>query len=402
MATTALLAQNGVKREEMHVRYRVAKANLERCYMDNAATLDRLVDWAAGIQKDSMVNILSVEFCGAVSPEGSVPFNHWLSLARLSTFEKYVRKRLDIPEELIVRSDHYIAWDELKQMVLDSDLPNKDAVMAILESENTSTGNDLDSRIGALKALDNGKTWRIIFNRYFIHMRNAYMVIVTEKSEKFYEARRRNSIPAVPGIYAQVDDNSARVLPALAGSVVPALVDQRYMYVKSNIAGLALLMANVGVEFDLGRYFSISIPVYYSAVNWFKPTIKFRTLSTKPELRVWPMTNEDGLYIGAHMGFGYYNFAFDGDWRYQDHNGTSPTFGGGLSAGYRMPISKNKRWKLELGLGAGIYPLHYDIFQNLKNVEEGKLSETCKKTYIGLDNVQVAISYRIPMKKAVL
>ena len=67
-----------------------------------------------------------------------------------------------------------------------------------------------------------------------------------------------------------------------------------------------------------------------------------------------------------------------------------------------MPISKNKRWKLELGLGAGIYPLHYDIFQNLKNVEEGKLSETCKKTYIGLDNVQVAISYRIPMKKAVL
>ena len=119
----------GMKREEMHVRYVVAKAKLERDYMNNAPVLDHIVEWAEAVQRDTMVNILSVEFCGAVSPEGSVPFNHWLSVARLNTLEKYVRKRVDIPEELIVRSDHYIAWDELKAMVLESDLPNKDEVM---------------------------------------------------------------------------------------------------------------------------------------------------------------------------------------------------------------------------------------------------------------------------------
>ena len=393
----------GMKREEMHVRYVVAKAKLERDYMNNAPVLDRIVEWAEAVQRDTMVNILSVEFCGAVSPEGSVPFNHWLSVARLNTLEKYVRKRVDIPEELIVRSDHYIAWDELKAMVLESDLPNKDEVMAVLNTENTSTGNNLDSRIAALKALDGGKTWRIIFDRYFIHMRNAYMVIVTEKSEKFYEQRRRNMVAAMPSLstVAQSQSEPVSLLP-IVSAASSALIDTRYMYVKTNLVGLGLLMGNLGVEFDLGRYLSLNIPVYYSALDYFTSTVKFRTFATQPELRVWPMTNEDGLFIGAHAGFAYYNFAFGGDWRYQDHDGTSPTLGGGLSLGYRLPISRNKNWKLEFSVGAGVYPLYYDVFHNLPNIKEGQLYDTRNKTYIGLDNINIGISYRIPMKKAVL
>lgn len=391
----------GVKKEEMHIRYRVAKAYIDKDYMNNRPVLDRIVQWTEDIQKDTMVNILSVEFCGAVSPEGSVPFNHWLSVARMTALEKYVRKRVDIPEELITRSDHYIAWDELKEMVLESDLPNKDDIMAILNTENTSVGNQLDSRIGALKAMDGGKTWRIIFNRYFIHMRNAYMVIVTEKSEKFFAARRRNMIPVLDPITAMLQHDSGPLTRQL-GSSAPVLTDTRYMYVKTNVAGLGLLMANLGVEFDLGRYLSLSIPVYYSALNYFTPTVKFRTLATQPELRVWPMKNNDWLYIGLHAGFAYYNFAFNGDWRYQDHEGKSPTLGGGLSLGCRIPISKDKRWKLELGVGAGVYPLDYDVFHNVRNVAEGQLFETRENTYIGLDNINIGISYRIPMKTKTL
>jgi hypothetical protein len=403
-ASAQIRERKDVKKEEMHIRYRVAKAYIDKGYMNNAQVLDRIVEWADDIQKDSMVNILSVEFCGAVSPEGSVPFNHWLSVARLTALEKYVRKRVDIPEEIITRSDHYIAWDELKAMVLESDLPNKDAIMEILNRENTSVGNQLDSRIGALKAMDGGKTWRIIFNRYFIHMRNAYMVIVTERSRKFYESMGKLEPADMPYMLASaamlrpMNQKLLTAVPAVASS----LVDTRYMYVKSNLVGLGMLMANVGVEFDMGRYFSFNLPVYYSALNYFTPTVKFRTFATQPEVRVWPMTNEDGLFIGAHAGFAYYNFAFGGDWRYQDHDGTSPTLGGGLTLGYRIPISKNKNWKLEFGVGAGIYPLNYDVFHNTPHVLEGQLYDTRNGTYIGLDNVQISISYRIPMKKTVL
>ena len=396
MERDSLLVDKGsgrvLKREEMHIRFVVAKSDINKDYMDNEAVLNHIVEWADKIKKDSTVNIVSVEFCGAVSPEGGVQFNHWLSLARLTALEKYVRSRVDIPEELITRSDHYIAWNELKVMIQESDLSNKAEILDILNRENTSTGNDLDSRIGALKAMDGGKTWRTIFNRYFVHMRNAYMVIVTERNEKYY-------IPEVSHPDTLRAEQMHRPGIRKDSSVVqtPQPADTMNMYVKTNVAGLGLLMANAGVEFDLGRYLSVNIPVYYSAVDYFVPTVKFRILSTQPELRVWPMTNRKGLYLGAHMGFAYYNFAFNGDWRYQDHDGKSPTLGGGLSVGYRLPITKSKKWNLEFGLGAGIYPLHYDVFYNLNDVRDGLLYETRTSTYIGLDNIHIGISYRIPM-----
>lgn len=402
-AQTHTIADDTQWREEMRIRYRVAKTYIDKAYMGNEATLQRIVEWVEERQRDTMVKIVTVEFCGACSPEGSVPFNHYLSSTRLTRLENYVRKRIDIPEEIITRSDHYIAWEELVQMVEESDLENKQEILAILRSENTSKGDQLDSRIGQLKAMDNGKTWRVIFDRYFADLRNAYMVIVTEKSDiaKMYDSRIREFLTPVscsePIPSYGVRMNAA---PLVATSATEAVAQPHYMYIKTNVVGLALLNANIGIEFDLGNYLSLSIPVSYSAVNYFKPTIKFRNLSVQPELRVWPMKNNDGLFIGGHMGFAYYNFAFDGDWRYQDHNGTTPTIGGGLSLGYRLPISQDKNWKLEFAVGAGVYPLHYDVFHNMANVKEGTLYEIRKGNYIGIDNVTIGISYRIPYKKS--
>ena len=402
-AQTHTIADDTQWREEMRIRYRVAKTYIDKAYMGNEATLQRIVEWVEERQRDTMVKIVTVEFCGACSPEGSVPFNHYLSSTRLTRLENYVRKRIDIPEEIITRSDHYIAWEELVQMVEESDLENKQEILAILRSENTSKGDQLDSRIGQLKAMDNGKTWRVIFDRYFADLRNAYMVIVTEKSDiaKMYDSRIREFLTPV-SCSEHIPSYGVRMnaAPLVATSATEAVAQPHYMYIKTNVVGLALLNANIGIEFDLGNYLSLSIPVSYSAVNYFKPTIKFRNLSVQPELRVWPMKNNDGLFIGGHMGFAYYNFAFDGDWRYQDHNGTTPTIGGGLSLGYRLPISQNKNWKLEFAVGAGVYPLHYDVFHNMANVKEGTLYEIRKGNYIGIDNVTIGISYRIPYKKS--
>jgi hypothetical protein len=398
MAQSHKMADDAQVREEMRIHFRASKTYIDKSYMNNDSALQQIVEWAEKRQRDSMVDVVSVAFYGACSPEGSVSFNHYLSSTRLSRLENYVRQRVNIPENIIIRNDHYIAWEELEKMVEESNIENKDEILAILRSENTSTGEQLDSRIRALKNMDNGKTWNMLLNRYFAHMRNAYMVIVTKKSElaeRLEELRTPMPLTKLPS------DQNVAIKPA---SIIPAAVaaatkQSHYMYVKTNIVGLALLNANVGIEFDLGNYLSFNLPVSYSAVNYFTPTIKFRNFSIQPELRVWPMKNNDGLFIGAHMGFAYYNFAFDGDWRYQDHDGKSPTLGGGLSLGYRLPISANKNWKLEFAVGAGFYPLHYDVFHNLKNVKEGLLYETRNGNYIGLDNVTIGISYRIPYKK---
>jgi hypothetical protein len=173
----------------------------------------------------------------------------------------------------------------------------------------------------------------------------------------------------------------------------------RNLHIKTNTLGLGLAIANVAVEIDLAKHWSFTLPVYYSAWDYFKSTIKFRTFSVQPEFRYWLSDENDGFFAGAHFGLAYYNVAFDGDYRYQDHNCNTPAIGGGVSMGYRLPISKNNRWRVEFSLGAGAYTTHHDKFYNTPNTKGGLMKETIKKTYWGIDHAAVSFSYSFDLKK---
>jgi hypothetical protein len=173
----------------------------------------------------------------------------------------------------------------------------------------------------------------------------------------------------------------------------------RNLHIKTNTLGLGLAIANVAVEIDLSKHWSFTLPVYYSAWDYFKSTIKFCTFAVQPEFRYWLSEENDGFFAGAHFGLAYYNFAFDGDYRYQDHNRETPAIGGGVSIGYRLPISKNNCWRVEFSLGAGVYSRHYDKFYNTPRTKDGLMIESIKKTYWGIDQVAVSFSYSFDLKK---
>lgn len=168
------------------------------------------------------------------------------------------------------------------------------------------------------------------------------------------------------------------------------------LQVKTNAVGLAMAVANLAVEVDFAKHWSFTLPVYYSAWDYFKPTLKFRTFTVQPEVRYWFNRHNEKWFLGAHFGYGYYNFALDGDYRTQDYNRETPSMGGGLSVGYRTHISKNKRWKMEFTLGGGVYDSHYDKFRNEEN---GFLVRTEKKTWYGIDQVAVSFVYSFNLKK---
>ncbi len=172
---------------------------------------------------------------------------------------------------------------------------------------------------------------------------------------------------------------------------------ERYnnIYLKTNAAGWAFAVSNVAVEFDFNKHLSLNIPVYYSAWNYFTNTVKFRSMGTQPELRYWILGDNNGWFIGAHFGVVYYNLALGGKYRMQDHNGTTPALGGGLSSGFRMHLSQDRRWNMELTLGFGGYRMHYDLFHNYHN---GLLSHSEKRVYVGVDQAAVTFSYAFRVK----
>lgn len=168
------------------------------------------------------------------------------------------------------------------------------------------------------------------------------------------------------------------------------------LYIKTNTVALAAAIANVAVEIDILPHFSFTLPVYYSAWNYFKTTIKLRTFTLQPEIRAWFNDNNEGFFVGAHFGLGYYNVALDGDYRYQDHNSKTPAYGGGLALGFRMPISTNNRWLLEFSLGGGLYKLDYDTFHNTPDTKKGLMTGEVRRTYVGPDQAAVSITYLLP------
>lgn len=390
------------KRMEVCVDFRVNKTNLDSSFSDNAIRVQEIISFLQEIRQDSTVRIVEVSFCGAASPEGSYQLNRQLAQGRLSSLEKLVRQEVEIPDSVITRNDSYIPWDILKSLVQDSELTHKEEVLAILDEESRLVdyhhpNTHIDNRIMKIKQLDEGRVWQQINRQFFSSMRNACTVIVTYRDELQTEPE----VISQPVVSEAKTESEPAPVVVSEPEPVPEIITgtegwNRQLHVKTNAIGLAMAIANAGVEVDLAPHWSFTLPVYYSAWDYFKSTIKFRTFAVQPEFRYWFSENNHKFFIGVHFGYAQYNIAVDGNYRYQDHDGKSPALGGGISVGYRMPISKNDKWHIEFTLGAGAYRLHYDRFYNVNN---GKLMDTHKKTYCGVDNAAVNISYRFNLNK---
>ena len=397
------VAHSQERHTEICIDFRVNSTVIDSAYSDNAARMQEMLEFLRTIRQDSTINIIEVSFCGAASPEGSYQLNRKLAQGRLSALEKFIRSEVDIPDSLITYNDSYIPWDYLAERVSESEMAHKHEILSILgekpEIVKYRNGRNIDSRIPKLQRLDGGRVWDELFRRFFSPMRNASMVIVTFKQVSPPPVVVPE--PVIEEVEVSADTTEA-VLPA------PVIVDTvpdptpavkewgRKLYVKTNALGLGLAIANTAVEIDLCRHWSFNLPVYYSAWNYFKSTVKFRTAMIQPEIRYWFRDDNDGWYAGGHIGIGHYNVATNGEYRTQDHEGKSPALGGGLAVGYRLPISGNKRWKMEFSIGAGAYKLHHDKFRNYHN---GLLVYTEKKTYVGIDQAAVSFSYTFDLKK---
>jgi hypothetical protein len=397
------IAHSQERHTEICIDFRVNSTVIDSAYSDNAARMQEMVEFLRTIHQDSTINIIEVSFCGAASPEGSYQLNRKLAQGRLSALEKFIRSEVDIPDSLITYNDSYIPWDYLKSQIEDSGLIRKDEVIAILEEEARLVdyhhpNTHIDNRVVKLRALEGGKVWQQMNNLFFDRMRNACAVFVTYKKEL---------PPVQEPIIVQdtvVAEPSTEITPdttAIVETIVPKIEEwSRKLYLKTNALFWGMGMTNVSAEIDLAKHWSFALPVTYSAWNYFTSTVKFRTLAVQPEFRYWFNEDNQKFFIGAHFGYAQYvNVAVDGNYRYQDHDGKSPALGGGISVGYRMPISKSDKWDIEFSLGAGVYSLHYDKFYNTPNTKDGLMIESVKKTYWGIDQAAVSFSYSFDLKK---
>jgi len=390
------------------VDFRVNSTRIDPTYGNNAERIREITGVLQGILNDTTVEVTRLSFCGVASPEGSYEWNRQLANGRMKALETLVRSKIEVPDSIITYDDNYIAWDYLAERVSESEMAHKQEILSILgekpEIVKYRNGRNIDSRIPKLQRLDGGKVWGELFRRFFSPMRNASMVIVTFK--QVVPPPVVTPEPIIEEVEVFIDTVGIALPDTIIADTIPEPVPvpaveewERKLYVKTNALGWGLAIANAAVETDLCKHWSFNLPVYYSAWDYFKSTVKFRTLAFYPEIRYWFSEQNlcnDGWFVGAHFGLVWYNIATNGEYRTQDHEGKSPALGGGLAVGYRLPISRNKHWKMEFSIGAGAYKLHHDKFRNYHN---GLLVSTEKKTYIGIDQASVSFSYTFDLKR---
>lgn len=337
--------------------------------------------------------IISMSVSGSSSPDGPAELNMRLSERRAGVVRDYIVRESGLAPESFAINAKGEDWERFEALVRqDASIPMRDALLKIICSSKSAEQKETEMR-----RLGNGRTWSYLAANIFPAVRVAVV-----------DVRYRNSPPKQEVISMDKTEETSTPDPASEVQVEPVLptgetpVDtpynaiieqpewQRHAYVKTNMPAWLMLWINAAGEIDIAPHWSANLSIYYAGYNYFKSNLKFRNFSVMPEVRYWPLARNNGFFVGAHFGMAYYNVAFCGDKRYQDHDGNTPALGGGINVGYRFRLPRNPRWQMEFSVGAGAYRLDYDIFDNR---HEGLLVGREKRTFFGIDNAAFSICY---------
>lgn len=332
------------------------------------------------------------------SPEGERRFNEFLISERARHMTNYLHGKLEFPDSVVKVSHVVSEWRSIRQRVIDDpDMPFKDEVVKLIDKDTTDTAKET-----LLMQLDSGRVWSYVDQKFMADLRSFAIFVYVG----FRMPQLEDVVIAEPESvdipYIELSDTSIRWTPQELEYVgLRKYKGNHILKVKTNAVGWAMMVANASVEYQVIPHVSVALPFYYSGgLNYFKQNIKFRGMVIQPQVRYYPWIRYDvnsGFYVGAHLGLGLYNVAYGGEWRIQDHNGRRPSYGGGIDVGYSMQFRRNSRWGLDFTIGAGVYDSKYDVFHN---VENGAYYQTSvRKTWVGVDNASVAVTYLFDFKK---
>lgn len=370
------------------IYFRQNSSDYDPSYMKNGERMEKAIKNIKELQQYPDFKVTKMDCYSSASPEGSVILNEYLSRQRGRTAVELLSKSFNIPDSLYFHSSIPEDWESLTEVLKnDTTFIHKDTVLHII-----NTHSDLTARENAIKKYD-AKVWNTLTARYFrnlrafrVHIYMTYTIPVPVSEEV---------LPVIE-VEEAPEDSVAVEIPVVSIKEKT----NKHVTLKTNFIGWAAMGANLAVEIDLIPHLSLSLPVHYSGGVEYSETVKFRCAVFQPELRYYPWLNKgrnQGFFLGLHAGAALYNFAFDGEYRYQDKDGRRPAYGGGLGLGYSFRFGKNTGWGMEIAVGGGVYDAEYDIFYNEANGPYYKRG--VRKLWYGVDNASLSLFYKFDIKK---
>ncbi len=334
-------------------------------YMGNEERMQAFVERFKALTSDKVFNKISkIHIVAGCSPEGLWEYNQRLSKNRASRIRGVLKEYISLPDTMIVENAVGINWAELKKMVLaDPNVPYKDEVLEKLEAPEVvrnAQGKLVEVRKLRLMYLRDGEPWRYMYKKFFPTLRsfNLLIVIEWEKLEAAQLEVKKEEQPPIPPM-------ASSFFPIAYPYQLPPIMEQParnpfYMGVKTNLLYDAVAVPNAGVEFYLGRDWSVTASWMYA---WWKHDMKhwyWRVYGGDLGFRKWfGKAAQEKPLTGHHIGLYGQMFTYDFETGGRGYMGGEPGgtmwdqahYAGGVEYGYALPIGKRLNLDFVIGVG---------------------------------------------------
>ena len=213
--------------DELEIIFKVSKIEIDSSVFNNEVTFGKILAAVDKIFADPKYKMDKIEVAGYASPEGSVSFNKWLGINRAKALISYIidqRPQYGLTEDDFSIRNGEENWPGLKRVLKDSNMPEKQTVIDIIDSDATN-----DQKKLAIKSLDGGKVWKKMLDDIYPHLRSARYLAV------YYDSTSDEAVDIINAANDLIDEGKY----AEAYDLVKPYDDDMRAY---NTVGVALMM----------------------------------------------------------------------------------------------------------------------------------------------------------------
>ena len=288
-------AQAGIVSDSLRttIYYRTASARLELPYMDNDRHLAALGDSIRSLGADPAVVLRRILIQASASPDGNTAANKELARKRGEDLRDYLKDNLSLPDSIFTLQPQGEGWSELAEKLGRTDAPWRDKAIAIIRDTPewvVREGKVVDGRKRQLMNLAGGRAWHYMKENLFDSLRSGALVVCEVeriervKPEPEYtpaEVRQATDMTAdnteetpstepesTATLYNKEDETVPQDNTEVGNGGKPF-----FMAVKTNLLYDAALVPNVGLEFYLGKGWSVCGDWMYA---WWSKDAKHR------------------------------------------------------------------------------------------------------------------------------
>ena len=392
-----ILEQN---KDSLQIYFRQGKTLWAPEYMDNDRRLSEFVGRLSELRRSQVMSKISkIYIVSGASPEGSYALNRRLSDGRAERIRNVLKQYISLPDSVIVTDSRGVNWKDLYTKVEASNMQYRDEVLDIIQNTpelDQSKGYNYELRKKTLEKLHGGAPYRYMYKEMFPELRifNLQIEIDWERYEQAQRevAKEMGLLEKEESPELVIYDTIRDPWPEPLQIELPKQPKPWYMAVKTNMLYDALLTPNIGVEFYLGKNYTISADWMYAW--WKKHSIAWwhRTYGGDLEFRRYFGRVADekplqGWHVGLYGGIVTYDF----DWGGRGYLGDRWSYGGGLSFGYSMPWKR--RLNLDFTVGLGYLGGEYKEYLPIDDCYVWQCTK--QRNYIGPTKIEVSLVWLI-------